>query len=228
MSQVKRPTRTFPEFFEHTHRLGFNPGTVIDVGAAKGTPSLNNAFPDAYFVCFEPLREFADDLERYMRKYKGEIHNCALATEEKESSIFRTKDLFGSSIMHRVPDEQDPRLEQITIRTLDGVLADRDLPKPYLLKTDCQGGDFDVVKGGTEVLKHCDLVIMEVSFFKFWGNHHPDALEILNFMNEQGFVVYDFLDGLFRPLDGALGQIDIVFVRKDSPFKKDHRWLEMP
>jgi hypothetical protein len=65
---------------------------------------------------------------------------------------------------------------------------------------------------------------MAVSFFKFWGNHHPDALEIFNFMNEQGFVIYDFLDGLFRPLDGALGQIDVVFVRKDSLLKKDYKW----
>ena len=43
-------------------------------------------------------------------------------------------------------------------------------------------------------------------------------------MDEQGFVIYDFLDGLFRPLDGALGQIDVAFVRKDSLLKKDNQW----
>ncbi|NIQ16320.1 MAG: hypothetical protein GTO02_18595, partial [Candidatus Dadabacteria bacterium] len=43
--------------------------------------------------------------------------------------------------------------------------------------------------------------------------------------DSNGFVIYDFLDGLFRPLDNALGQIDIVFVKRDGFFRQDHRWL---
>jgi FkbM family methyltransferase len=222
--KLKRPTRTFEEFFKHIKTLGFKPSTVIDVGAAKGTPSLHQAFPESHFVLFEPLSAFIPYLERMMTKYDGEVYNCALGTKEIDGTIFKTKDLFGSSIIHQLNDESDPRLEGITIKTMDGVLGDKDLPKPYLLKTDCQGGDFDVVKGGVGVLRNCELVIMEVSFFKFWGENHPEALEIFNFMNENGFVIYDILDGLFRPLDQALGQVDFVFVKKDGMFKKYNKW----
>ena len=250
MSQLERPTRDFNRFFEHVKKNGFNAKTVIDVGAARGTPSLHHAFPDAYFVLFEPVQEFMPELKQLMKKYNGEVQDCGLVSEapihqvnilrklkqlvkkfkgeelEQFAKIFRTKNnIYGSSMMHRVTDVDDDRLEDVKIKTLDRALAHyKELPKPFLLKTDCQGGDFDVVKGGVKVLSACEIVIMEVSFFKFWGDHHPDALEIFSFMNEQGFVIYDFLDGLFRPLDGALGQIDVVFVRKDSLLKKDNKW----
>ncbi len=61
--------------------------------------------------------------------------------------------------------------------------------------------------------------------YRFWGNHHPDFLEIVKYMADQGFLVYDFLDGLFRPLDNALGQVDVVFVKKDGPFRKSASWM---
>jgi FkbM family methyltransferase len=250
MGKLERPTRDFDRFFENVKKNGFNAKTVIDVGAARGTPPLHKAFPDAYFVLFEPVQEFIPELKQLMKKYQGEVQDCGLVSEEpglqakilrklkqfvkkfkgegpeQYTKIFRTRNnLYGSSLMHRVTDIDDDRLEDVKIKTLDRALAHFDeLPKPFLLKTDCQGGDFDVVKGGVKVLSACEIIIMEVSFFKFWGNHHPDALEIFNFMNEQGFVIYDFLDGLFRPLDGALGQIDVVFVRKDSLLKKDYKW----
>ena len=53
-----RPTRTFPEYFEFIKKLDFYPGTVIDVGAARGTPPLHDAFPNAYFILFEPLKDY--------------------------------------------------------------------------------------------------------------------------------------------------------------------------
>ena len=56
-------TRDFKRFFEHVKKNGFNPKTVIDAGAAKGTPSLHQAFPDAYFYLFEPVQEFIPELK---------------------------------------------------------------------------------------------------------------------------------------------------------------------
>ena len=223
--KLRRPTRDFNEFFAHVKRLGYYPGTVIDAGAARGTPPIQEAFPDSYFIWFEPLKEFISDLEKLKSKYRGEVHNCALMSSLGEGTIFKTDDLYGSSVMHRISGTEDKRLDSIKIRTLDAVLEGKDFPMPYMLKVDCQGGDYDVVQGGVATLKKCDLVILEVSFFKFWGDHHPEPLEILNFMDRHGFAIYDILDGLFRPLDNALGQVDFVFVRKDGMFRRCHKWV---
>jgi len=42
-------------------------------------------------------------------------------------------------------------------------------------------------------------------------------------MTTIGFVAYDILEVHRRPLDRALNQIDIVFVRNDSPLIADKR-----
>jgi FkbM family methyltransferase len=221
---AKRPTRTFPDFFKHVKKLGFNPATVIDVGVAKGTPPLYEAFPNAYFILAEPVKDFVPHLEKIVKKYRGEYHLCALMSESGTASILKTKELHGSSMMHRVADEADDRLQDTDVKTLDEIIGLKDREGPILLKTDCQGGDFEVVRGGIETLKKCELIILEVSLHKFWGAHHPDPLDILNFMADHGFVLYDFLDGLFRPVDNALGQIDMVFVRRDGMFRKTSSW----
>jgi len=41
-------------------------------------------------------------------------------------------------------------------------------------------------------------------------------------MKACGFVAFDIILGWNRPLDNALGQVDIVFVKEDGCFRKDH------
>ena len=48
--------------------------------------------------------------------------------------------------------------------------------------------------------------------------------EVINYMKNNGFVTYDILQGFYRPLDNALGQVDIVFVKDEGRFRKDHRY----
>lgn len=225
IKSASRPTRTFDEYFQFAKELGFYPGTVIDVGAANGTPSLHKAFPDAYFILIEPLKVFIPKLQVLLEQYRGEIHNCALMAEKGVQNIRVSKDLYGSSLMHRSTGSEDGQLEKVEVNTLDNLINQKEYVAPYILKTDCQGGDYEVVRGGEKTLSNCEIVILEVSFFRFWGDHHPDAIKILNYMDQKGFVIHDFLDGLFRPYDGALGQIDIVFVKKEGMFKEKHNWM---
>ncbi len=219
-----RPTRSFTEYFKFIKTQGYYPATVIDVGAANGTPPLFESFPDAYFILIEPLEEFHQALIKHLKKYNGELHKCAVMSKKGRKTIFRTNDLYGSSMIHSLQEEDCDRLTSVDVKVLDHIIDSNELKKPVILKTDCQGGDFEVIKGASKTLDVCDIVIMEISFYKFWGEHHPEPLDILNYMNEKGFVIHDILDGLFRPLDNALGQVDICFVKKDGIFKHSNDW----
>lgn len=48
-----------------TRKIGFEPLTVIDVGAAGGTYELYRAFPKAKFLLVEPLKEYESDMKKY-------------------------------------------------------------------------------------------------------------------------------------------------------------------
>lgn len=218
-----RPTRTFEDFFEHLKRLNFRPSICIDVGAATGTPSIYRAFPDALHVAFEPLPDFQGELKATLQPYKHIIRKCALSDSEGQTTLLRHNDLFGSSIMHS-RDNQDADVVETRKSTLDVELSGIDLTGPVILKTDCQGSDLLVLQGAAETLETCDVVIVEASLFRFWGPHQADVFDIICYMQSRGFALYDLLDGLYRPRDAALGQIDLVFVKERGHFRKDHYW----
>ena len=43
-------------------------------------------------------------------------------------------------------------------------------------------------------------------------------------MRDSGFVLFDIIGVLRRPLDRAMTQIDAVFVPENSPLRQDRRW----
>ncbi len=220
---MKRPTRNFSDFFKHLKSLDFKPSYCIDIGAASGTQIIYEAFPDACHIAFEPLPEFHDDLEKALAPYKHEIHHCALMAKPGEDTLLRHPDRYGSSMMHRRRKNYQ-NLIPVTIDTLDAKVGAERVSGDVLIKIDCQGADLFVLRGGRKTLSKASVVIVEASLFRFWGDHHPDFFEIIRFMHNHGFALYDILDGLYRPYDDALGQLDLAFVKEDGPFRKAHQW----
>ena len=53
------------------------------------------------------------------------------------------------------------------MHTLDGLLKDRALGAPILLKLDVQGAELDVLAGASRVLEATEFVVMEVSFLEY-------------------------------------------------------------
>ena len=83
------------------------------------------------------------------------------------------------------------------------------------------------MRGAEHILPQVDVVIAEVSFFNFRRKRNqPLVDDVLRFMDSQGFFPYDFFGGFNRPLDDALGQIDIAFVKRDGRFRRDCRFVE--
>jgi hypothetical protein len=48
----------------------------------------------------------------------------------------------------------------------------------------------------------------------------------ITYMKNIGYVVYDIVGGINRPLDYALGQKDLVFVKDNGFFRRSQGWTE--
>ena len=215
-------SRNFDDFVAFVKAMGFNPGTVIDVGVHYGTSELQDGFPDAYHVLIEPLQELEPRMQAILNKRRGEYHMVACSSQPGEMDIF-VPEATASATLITVPG--DARNRKIPIETLDRLCADRGLEGPILLKTDTQGYDLDVVKGAQALLPDIDVVVMEVNMFHPRGKLDlPDFGEIVCWMRDHGFSVYDIISYQHRPFDGALGYVDLVFVKSDGMFRKNHRW----
>ncbi len=197
-------------------KLGFEPKTVIDVGAALGTFTLYETFPNARHLLIEPIAENEPYLAKICRKLKSAEYIIAAAT--KESGVFTlnvSPDMLHSSISENcVTDSSNPYLRNIPAITLDEICRERNLSGPYLIKVDVDGQEVDVLAGATEILQQTEYVIVEVTLF-------GQMYDVISFMKSQGFAAYDIVDLGYRPSDEALWQVDMAFVKESGQFRRD-------
>jgi FkbM family methyltransferase len=213
------------ESYALMNELGFVPETVIDVGIAKGTPELYEAFPKSYFLLIEPLEEFESTMKSILKKYNGTYSLSAAGSEKGELVLnVHPQHLDGSSLLKEsMGTEADGYERSVPIVRIDDLVNDKKLKGPFLIKIDVQGAELNVLDGCSATLKETEAVVLEVSMFKFMKGA-PVFNEVIEYMKNKGFVAYDIIFGWNRPLDNALGQVDIVFVKENGRFRKDHSY----
>lgn len=219
------PQRSFVDALEHVSNMGLYPATVLDVGAAHGTFTLNchAIFPRARYLMIDPLQEYESHLNKIVASIpQTEYVLCAASASSGEITINVHPDLVGSSIyLEREESDVNGVPRTAPAETLDRLCEDRGMHGPYLLKVDVQGAELDVLAGAEKVLSETEYLIMEVSLFEFFSGG-PQFYDVVSYMKSCEFVVYDILGLQFRPLDNALSQVDLAFVREDGQFRKHH------
>jgi FkbM family methyltransferase len=220
LQRLHSPTRSFWAFFDHVKSLNFDVKTVIDVGVAFGTPGIYQSFPSARYYLIEPVAECRPVLERLKRELNAELYLVAAGATDGTVTFNVHDDVSGSSLFPQVEGSAlDGEARQIPMRRLDSLLP-KELAHPTLLKIDTQGAEIEVLKGLGARIAEIDLLILETSMMPM-RRGIPEFAEIVRFCDDAGFAVYDVLEGHNRLLDGALAQVDLAFVRKDSALRKN-------
>jgi FkbM family methyltransferase len=184
--------------------------SIVDVGANHGewTAEALRAFAGtaiSRFICVEPVPTFLDRLrERHGNNSRVEIVDFALSDRaEPAREIF---EIGGGGRMYknyRGGDAGDAASGKTVIphrvRVLTGDEAAQILKlKPYLMKIDCDGHDFHVLRGFGETLRrHRPLVQFEYS--DFWIGAGSRLRDACRFLEDAGYSTYKtFPDRLVR------------------------------
>ena len=93
---------------------------------------------------------------------------------------------------------------------------------PVFLKIDAQGYELEILRGATNVLEKAEAVLLEIAIIEI-NEQAPLLHDVVQFMKDISFVTYDIVEIHRRPLDGALNQIDVIFVREESALIYDKR-----
>ena len=91
-------SRNFHEFIKFVIDQGFDPKTVIDVGTCYGTPELQEGWPEAYHILFEPVAELEPRLQALTAKYQGEYHMVALGNSVGEMQMSVPEDIASATL----------------------------------------------------------------------------------------------------------------------------------
>jgi FkbM family methyltransferase len=199
--------------------LGFSPKVVIDGGAHLGQFGLvaKSIFPDAKFHLIEPQPACCLELRAICAENEFVFHQLALA--EGAGRGFLTSTTQPSTGAHMESKSVTP----VTTATLDDLFAsllhkgDR-----VLLKLDLQGYELRALRGGTALLPSIEIILTEVSFFS--QSYEPSIADLIGFLDQSGFVLYDIAALAGRSRDNRLKQGDFIFARKGSDLLQDARW----
>jgi FkbM family methyltransferase len=205
-------------------RIGFQPRTVIDVGVANATAELYQAFPAASILLIEPLVEFEPFLRRICSTYNAQYVLAAAGQAPGTATFHVHADKFSSSLLTEVEGASvDGAPRTVPVVTLDQLAAEKNLSGPFLIKLDVQGAELQVLAGASRTLQQTEAVILEVTLFATMIGG-PQFFDVVSRLKQLGFVPYDLFGFQYRPLDGALSQLDMIFVREDGLFRRAHNY----
>lgn len=226
-----RPVGDVQAFLEDLRARGFVPRTILDVGGFDGcwSRTAKAVFPEADCFLIEPQVELAADLEAFCAEFPGSRwFPVAAGTAPGELTLtVWPEDFSGSTLIG--PDDPDGQMEGMETRTVrvvtvDGLIEREALPLPELAKLDVQGFELEVLRGATSLFGVTEVFILELTLLEAINPGWPIVHEVVAFMAERGYYLYDIPGFLRRPVDGALAQIDACFVKADSVLRTDGTW----
>jgi len=226
--------RPFPRaararFFRNIKQRGFDPGLIIDVGSNMGrwTQDAMLSFPDCQYILLEPQIEMKAELDRLCARARDArwiLAGAGRRDGEMELAVRPEHEGSGSSFM--VPAElrkaQNLESRPVPIYSLDSICKQAGRI-PDLVKLDAEGMEMQIMAGAKSLIGVTEIFLLEVALFDPWPEG-PKFPEVVEAMNEFGYVPYDFTEFVFRPWDGALGLVEIAFSKQQGVLRGFTGW----
>lgn len=193
---------------------GYTPQNILDIGACKGTwtKEILNIYPNSNYYLFEPIEYLELDELRNNKNIK--VHNTLLYSENKDIDWYERRDT-GDSIFRELSHHYSDVLPvKKQTQTLNDMISSE--LNNILVKIDCQGSEIPILKGASNLYNKIDFIILEMPFFGNYNSDVPNFVEHINFMNDIGFIVFDFVES--HIINNFNMQVDIMFINKNHYF----------
>lgn len=165
-----------------------------DIGANIGLYScvVSTVLEETDVVAFEPSPPAFSKLDKNARLNRAPFRRYQLAVSDADARTtlaVDTDDTYArmSTLEPQGGTTAHDRTE-VTMRRLDSLVGDEQLPEPTVAKIDVEGAEYDVVRGMGDVLDGVRLLYCEI--------HHPvlsnfgtTARELRDYLNSAGFEV---------------------------------------
>jgi FkbM family methyltransferase len=214
-----------PEIYERLNGAWLRQGnirTVLDIGANTGqfSRTIHALLPNATIYAFEPQ---ADCFEAIRQGFAGSPNLHAIQTavgdEDGEITFHRNEFSQSSSVLELTdlhkeafPWAKESREIQVPIHRLDTLQADIELTPSLLIKIDVQGYEDRVLRGGEQVIRQADFVLIETAFEQLYEGEATFGA-VYEIMLEYGFRYAGNLDQIINPATDRPLYADALFIR---------------
>jgi FkbM family methyltransferase len=203
------------------------PRLIFDVGAYRGdfARTALSVWPSARVACFEPLPQGRRQIRALIEESpKITLHETLVGATVQAGVPMHVAET-SSSLLRDAENEGFP-VEHFPQTTVDTVVRDSYAGQaPDLLKLDVQGYELQVLKGSEASLGQTRVVLSEINLLDL-HEHAPLLHEMVAWLSERGFVAYDICGISRRPLDDALWQADMIFVRGNDELRRNKGYYD--
>lgn len=192
---------------------------ILDVGAAIGSWATNSrkVWPRAGVIAIEPQDEFVQLLMK--SESVDLVHKCVISETCGLVDFNITSDKWSSSMLY-----EGERKVVVQSRTLECILDSYGKSfESVFIKTDLQGMDLVAVKSLGKYIDQVNGIQMECQMAEYTLGMTGLSERIIE-MYRLGFDVYEIFNPLYRPSDGALGQVDVIFLKRNLGCFSNVNW----
>lgn len=203
------------KFFHH--RCGFNPETILDVGASYGEWTrkmldLNIFLYSQYFMV-----EANEGAPPHLSKLGVSFEITLIGDYTGTSKFYIQRDdpmgQGNSRFRENSGFFENPVEVEYPITTIDELVERRKLGRVHLLKLDIQGGEFAALLGAKKTLIDVEVIQIECSFIGY-NQGSPPMFDLFALLQSFGFDMYgisEIIGSSTQPI-----QFDAIFVKRTS------------
>jgi FkbM family methyltransferase len=197
--------------------------SLIDIGASNGfwSKAFARYFPDRHHLLIDANAFHLEDLKKVCRENPNWQFALTAVGGTTGELYFDASDPLGGHLSE-TPWTKDYRPCPVT--TIDHLMEKYPLPGPLMMKLDTHGVELPILSGAAEALKETSVIVIEAYNMVFGGPAVP-FWDLCRYMFELGFRPLDVFDLLYREVDNAFWQFDLLFVRSDLPLFQDRRFF---
>lgn len=187
-----------------------NKATIV-VGIGNGEDVIKLAKENHHVIAFEPIIDLVNNLNQMINAsdipLNVTIHNTALGSETNK----KIKIEFNGLSNHNA-----------TLSTLDDLIQFDSNYQISVLSVDVQGHEYEVFKGGSNVLKHTQILWFEALQCR------PYIRQALNLLDKD-FVIFDFVPIAFPPSvtpeSKSKQRVALLDINRPSSFHEFCDWM---
>lgn len=184
-------------FVREIRYLGYK-GNVLSfepLSKAHSTLSINSQSDTKWFV-----------FDRIALGNKDEIVDINISANSVSSSILPMLD----SHIDAAFNSQYINKEKVNVKKLDNLDLSFLNSDSNFIKIDAQGFEFNIINGGENFISKSKGIVCELSLVELYDGQKL-WLEMINYIQNLGFMVWSIQPGFKDPLTGQLLQLDVLF-----------------
>jgi FkbM family methyltransferase len=218
-----------PHTLRRLKSAGFIPQVIFDVGAYHG--EFARYCMDVFggnghkldIVCFEPLQSALNVLKGMEDLGQIRVIPTLLGSRPSPAVTFHEMET-ASSVLEEHFHQPTASNQTHAMTCLDEFASTHFANRPIdLIKVDTQGYELEILRGAATVLPRTRALLLETNLIDIHKGV-PLLHELVSWLAEHDFVAYDIAGLTRRPLDNALWQADIVFIKQTDPLRRDKRY----